>query len=435
MSEDLKPREEPLFPDDDVADARPSKAPAQNRVDETNDEDESSSEVLEALDSREQNPAPPEPEKKRPRKKRVALMIALPLALAIGGGYFWLTSGRYISTEDAYVQQDKVNVVPEVAGRIVKVGAGENQPVTTGDLLFAIDDAQYRVAVDQAKAAVASARLEVERMKAAYASAVADKESADQSLTFAEDTFNRQDRLHDRGFVSQSALDKARLDLQQAQAKARSAEQSVMSAKAALAGNPDIATDDHPEVMQALAKLEAAELDLDHTVVTAPANGIVSQTDRLRVGQYVTSGTSVLSLVETDEVWVEANYKETELTYMREGQPVEIDVDTYPDHPLKGRVASVGAGTGSEFSLLPAQNATGNWVKVVQRIPVRIAIADLPKDVPLRTGMSVSATVDTGRSPELPEFVEKGLAFLGFDFPTTTAQAHETVAAQGVTQH
>jgi len=425
MSETMNLRERDFPSDPASRQDAPDPFEEPSREDATGEDQEvGAAEILEALETQRESEAPvPLAETAKPKRRRVGLMLALPLLLAVAGGYFWLTSGRYISTEDAYVQQDKVTVVPEVAGRIVEVGARENERVAEGSLLFRIDDSAYQVAVEQAQAAVAAARLDVERLKASYARSLNDKESAEKALDFAQDTYNRQQALHERGVVAQSALDKARLDLQQAEAAAGAAEQGVISARAALAGNPDIATDEHPEVLQALASLAKAKLDLAHTAITSPSDGIVSQTDRLQIGQYVAPGTSVLSLVETSDVWVEANYKETELTYMREGQPVEIDVDTYPDHPLKGVVESVGAGTGAEFSLLPAQNATGNWVKVVQRIPVRIKIDALPQDAPLRTGMSVSATVDTGRTPEMPDFLEKGLAALGFDFPASTAHA------------
>jgi membrane fusion protein (multidrug efflux system) len=340
--------------------------------------------------------ARPAPARKRPRR-HIGLLLALPLALAAVGGYFWVTSGRYVSTDNAYVQQDKVTIVPEVAGRIVEVGATENQHVKKGDLLFKLDDAEYQVAVQQQEAAVASARLEVERLKAAYDKAVSDQQAADQALSFAQDTFDRQNALAERGVVAKSALDKARLDLQQAEASARAAEQAVVGARAALAGDPAIATDEHPAVLEALSKLAKARLDLAHTTVNAPVAGVVSQTERLHVGEYVASASSVLSLVETGRSWIEANFKETELAHLNEGQKVAVEVDSFPGHHFEGRVESLGAGTGAEFSLLPAQNATGNWVKVVQRIPVRISLSSTGDIPSLRTGMSASVTVDTGQ--------------------------------------
>jgi len=340
----------------------------------------------------------PAPAPVRRSRRRLYLMLAVPLALAVVGGYFWLSSGRYVSTDNAYVQQDRVSIVPEVAGRIIEIGGVENQQVEKGHLLFRLDDAQYRVAVQAAEAQVASARLEVERLKAAYAKAVSDQQIAAETLTFAKDTFGRQEALQKRGVVAQSGLDQARMTLQTAEAATRGAEQAVLGAKAALAGNPDIPTDEHPEVMQALAALAKARLDLTHTTITAPSDGVISQTDRLQLGEYVDTGSTVMSLVETHRSWIEANFKETELTNLAPGQPAEVSVDTYPGQRVRGSVESVGAGTGAEFSLLPAQNATGNWVKVVQRIPVRIALSP-GDDVPaLRAGMSAHVSVDTGQS-------------------------------------
>ncbi len=377
---------------------RPQDAPSDNRPDAED------SKVAAFPAAKEAQPAPAPVRRSR---RRLYLMLSLPLALAIVGGYFWLASGRYVSTDNAYVQQDRVMIVPEVEGRIVEVGGVENQQVEKGHLLFRLDATQYQVAVQQAEAEVASARLDVERLKAAYAKSNSDQQVADQALSFAQDTFNRQDALQKRGVVAQSGLDQARMNLQTAEAGTRGAEQAVLGARAALAGDPTIATDAHPEVMQALAKLAKAKLDLAHTQVFAPSDGVISQTDRLQVGEYVTTGSAVLALVDTGRSWIEANFKETELTYLQPGQSVEVTVDTYPGQKIHGVVQSLGAGTGAEFSLLPAQNATGNWVKVVQRIPVRIALpstGDLPS---LRAGMSAAVSVDTRRSTLLDVGLEK----------------------------
>ncbi|MDX1729541.1 MAG: HlyD family secretion protein [Aurantimonas coralicida] len=369
--------------------------------------------------------AAPEAPAKRRRPLRKLLIVALPLALAAGGAYYWVTGGRYINTEDAYVQQGRVTVMPQVSGQIATVAVAENQTVEAGALLFTIDDAVYRNAVEQDQANLESARLDVEKLKAAYAQAVSEAATARDALDNAQTRNDRQQTLVKKGIVSQSSLDDADLQFRQARGALSSAESQVLAARAALAGNPDIATDRHPAVLKALAQLHAAELDLAHTRVTAPEAGVISQTDRLREGQYVTPASSVMSLVETRDSWIEANYKETELTDMRVGQSVDVELDTYPDHVLHATVGSIGAGTGSEFALLPAQNATGNWVKVVQRIPVRIHI-ELADDMPaLRAGMSASVTVDTGRARGVPDFMKSTVAALGLDryLPAGTAVA------------
>ncbi len=364
--------------------------------------------------------APAEPEAKeaktpaRPRRgKRRLLIAALPLALALGGGYVWVTGGRYVSTEDAYVKQDRVTVMPQVSGQIATVDVDENETVRAGQQLFTIDDAAYRNAVEEDRAKLETARLEVEKLKAAYAQAKSEAATADDALKTAETQDARQRKLLKTGVVPQATADESALKLQQARGAAAQADSQVLSAKAALAGDPDIPTDKHPAVLQALAALHGAELDLAHTVVTAPTDGIISQTARLQQGQYVTPAVPVVSLVATDDTWIEANYKETDLTHMVDGQPVEVSLDTYPGQAFEGEIGSIGAGTGSEFALLPAQNASGNWVKVVQRVPVRIRLDEGQDVPPLRAGMSASVEVDTGHARGLPHPIERVLAAIG----------------------
>ena len=339
------------------------------------------------------------------RLRRNLLIAALPLALALVGTWFWATGGRYVGTEDAYVQQDRVSIVSQLSGQIATVGVAENDVVSAGQTLFTIDDSHYRAALESARAKLESARLDVRKLKAAYAGAVSDAATARDSLAFARTQDERQQSLRTSGVISQSSADDSALALQQARGAVAAADTRVLAAEAALAGRPDIAVDEHPAVLEALADVHAAELDLEHTIVEAPEAGIASQTERLQVGQYVTPTTPVLSVVQTGDSWIEANYKETELTHMRVGQPVTVVLDTYPDRTFAGEIASIGAGTGSEFALLPAQNATGNWVKVVQRVPVRIRIGASDAAMPLRAGMSASVEVDTGHARGLPGFL------------------------------
>ncbi|HMQ93321.1 MAG TPA: HlyD family secretion protein [Amaricoccus sp.] len=377
--------------------------------------------------------APTAPATPRPpaRRRRRLLIAALPLALALGGGYAWVTGGRYVETEDAYVQQDRVSVMPQVSGQIAEVNVAENQRVKAGATLFTIDDASYRNAVEQAQARLASARLDVERLKAAYDEAVAEADTARDSFETARTQDDRQQKLLGSGVVSQSAADDSALKLQIARGAVTKAESALVSARASLAGDPAITTDRHPDVLEALAALHAAELDLARTRVVAPDDGIVSQTDRLQRGQYVTPAVPVLSLVAAGDSWIEANYKETELTHMHPGQRAEVTVDTYADEPLTGEIASIGAGTGSEFALLPPQNATGNWVKVVQRVPVRIGI-DAGQDLPtLRAGMSARVSVDTGHARGLPGFVSAALAAVGLGAATADTAGTGASAATG----
>ena len=342
--------------------------------------------------------APEAPPKKKGGSRRLILMIAVPLVLVVAGGWFWLSGGRYEDTDNAYVQQSKVSVSADIAGRIANVNVGENQTVKAGDVLFTIDPASYKIALDQANAALASARVNVEQLKVSYGTAQVQLKSAQASLAIRQAAYDRQNALVEQGVNSNSTLDDTKLALQQAQAAVDQANQALAAATAALAGDPNIVTDKHPAVLAALAAVEQAQRNLDKTTVKAPADGIVSNVSSLNAGQFVAAGTTIASLVETDGTWIEANFKETQLGEMKAGQPADVRVDAYPG-VLHGTVESLGAATGSEFSLIPAQNATGNWVKVVQRVPVRIQLPDnAPELADLKTGMSATVTVDTGRS-------------------------------------
>jgi len=340
--------------------------------------------------------APEAAPKKKGGSRRLILMIGVPLVLALGGGYFWLNGGRYQDTDNAYVQQAKVSISADVAGRVTSVSVGENQPVKAGAVLFTIDPQPYQIALDQANAALASARVNVEQLKVAYSTAQAQLKSAQGTLAIRQAAFDRQNALVKQGVNSSSALDDVKLSLEQAQSAVDLAQQQLAGAVAALSGDPAIKTDDHPAVRAALAAVEAAQRNLSKTTVVAPADGLVANVSSLNVGQFVAAGTTIASLVETGGTWVEANFKETQLADMRAGQPASVAIDAYPGK-LEGVVESIGAATGSEFSLIPAQNATGNWVKVVQRVPVRIKLP-ARAEATLRTGLSATVSVDTGKS-------------------------------------
>ncbi|MBN9066235.1 MAG: HlyD family secretion protein [Rhizobiales bacterium] len=346
-------------------------------------------------------PAVPEtsfpPKRRKRRMLRLVLMICVPLLLAIGGAYFWLTGGRYIETDNAYVKQTMAAVSSDVAGKIIEVDVRENQKVKAGDVLFKIDPEPFRIAVDQANAALANARLQVKQLHAAYATAEAKLKADQATAEIRHRELTRSIELNGKGFAAASALDESRLAAQQADAQVELSQKGVDAAAAALDGNPSAPIDAHPTVQAAMAAKEQAMLDLARTTVKAPKDGIASQVAKVNVGQYVSEGTEMLSLVETSDTWIEANFKETQLTDMHPGQPVVVTVDTYPGLKLDGKVESIGAGTGSEFSLIPAQNATGNWVKIVQRIPVRVRVDQKGADI-LRAGMSSDVTVDTGKT-------------------------------------
>ena len=347
-------------------------------------------------------PAAPQPKPRR-NVRRYLVMAAVPVLLALIGGYLWLSGGRYVSTDNAYVQQDRVTITAQISGAISEVDVSTNQSVKKGDVLFRIDQEPYQIALAQADAALASARLQIGEDRATYHQALAALKAAQDNSDFRAKGLQRQKDLLAKGVSTQVDFDQAQNDAHAAEQSLLQAEQNVAAALSALGGNPDIDTDKHPLVLAALAKRDQAALDLKNTTVLAPADGIVSQADRLQVGQYVTNPvsnpTALLSLVETGTTWVEANFKETELTNLHPGQPATVSIDAYPGHTFNGEVASVGAGTGSEFSLLPAQNATGNWVKVVQRVPVRIRFDNPDASVPLRVGLSAYVSVDIKSTP------------------------------------
>lgn len=324
---------------------------------------------------------------------RPLLMFGVPLLVIVVGAYFWATSGRFADTDNAYVQQDKVAVSADVAGRIVEVAVRENQPVKAGDLLFRIDPDPYQIAVAQADASMANAQVGVATLAAGYQGTAADIAAARDAIQSAQEDYARQAALMKRGFTTRARLEQSQHALEQARARLGNAQAAATEARAKLGtGGAGV----NPAIAAARVQRARASLDLTRTAVRAPVSGTVSQADRLQVGQMMVSGLPAVSIVANGRSWVEANFKETDLAKMRVGQPAEVSFDAYPGVHLKGHVASIRAGTGSEFSVIPAQNATGNWVKVTQRVPVRIAI-DEASPRQLIAGISADVRVDVRR--------------------------------------
>jgi membrane fusion protein (multidrug efflux system) len=333
----------------------------------------------------------------QPRKKRMRLlvMLSVPLLILLVGAYLWLTSGRYVSTDNAYVQQDKVSVSAEVTGPVLEVLVHENQRVKRGDLLFRIDPRPYRIALEQAEAQIAAAQVSVGKLQAEVAGTGADIQGATANVGFAQRAFDRQAELLRRGFTTRAHYDEAQHAVQEARERLANARADAQIKQAALSQGPALA---QPAVAAAYAARDKALLDLKRTEVRSPIDGYVSQTERLQPGAAVVPGLPVVTIVRSEEAWVEANYKETDLDKMAPGQAAEIRLDAYPSTRIRGHVASIGRGTGSEFSVLPAQNASGNWVKVTQRVPVRIAIDDNPGR-PMIAGLSAQVKIDTKEAP------------------------------------
>ena len=322
-------------------------------------------------------------------------MLSLPLALVVGALLYWQSLQGKVSTDNAYLKQDKVSISAEVGGRIVDVMVREDQTVKAGDLLFRIDPEPYRLQIAQADAAIAGAQANVTALGNASELTGAEISAAREDIAFAEANFRRKDELFQRGFLTRTEHDAARHAVSQARESMRLAEARRAEARARLATGAQV-PGQNPQVAAARAERASAALALSRTEVRAPMGGRVAQADRLHVGQQLVAGLPVVTVVADGTAYVEANFKETDLARMQVGQRAEIAFDAYPDLTLKGHVASIGAGTGSEFSVLPAQNATGNWVKVTQRVPVRIAI-DQTSPRQLIAGLSAEVTVFTGR--------------------------------------
>ncbi len=336
---------------------------------------------------------PDRPPRSLKERLRLPLMVGLPLLAASVGLYYYLISGRYQSTDDAYVQAAQVSISSNVSGRVSEVDVQDNQRVQRGQQLFRLDERPFRIAVEDARAKLASARLAIEALEATYRQRQADLRATESALTYQQREYERQTRLLSSGIASQAQADRALLARNTAQQNVAAAQQQITSVLASLGGTANLPVDRHPSVEEAQAQLDQALLDLSYTTISAPIDGIVTRVDQLQVGDYITKATSAFMLVATHDVWVEANFKENQLGRMHPGETARVVIDAFPGHTYKAVVASVSPGTGSVFSLLPAENATGNWVKVVQRLPVRLKFED---EVPaLAAGLSATVTVDT----------------------------------------
>lgn len=338
-----------------------------------------------------------------PRKKRRWLMIAGPVVLLLAAGGWWLMGGRYEETENAYLHQARISIASSVGGRIDKVLVSDNQVVRTGDVLFQVDPVPFRLALAQAESAVNAARIGVEQLKLGYLQAQAQLRLATDEAAYQTTERKRQESLQSKGVATSYVLDEARHSEQKALDQRDLAEQSVAMALAALGGNATTTTDAHTSVQAALIARDQAAYDLANSVVKAPADGVIYQASSFKPGQMVASGQSLFALVQTGDVWVDANFKETQLAGVVAGRPAEITFDVDSHRKVQAVVEAVGAGTGSEFSLLPAQNATGNWVKVTQRVPVRLRLVNPDDAAGLASGISASVAVDTGRSRSLSD--------------------------------
>lgn len=368
--------------------------------------------VVTALDrARPAEAAPPEPAatpapdgRRRSRLRRRLLLLG-PVVAVVLGGYAYLASGRYVSTDNAYVRADKLNLATDIAGIVSEISVHENQRVEKGQVLFRLDDRPYRIALAGAEAQLGITRNEIAGLQATYRQNLAQIEQARTDAEFYRTAFARQESLNRRGVATQAVLDQARRDADAARERVTVAERQAEAVLAQLGGNADGRIEDHPRFRAAQAAVDSARRELDHATIRAPAAGIVTNVSALQIGQYLPAAQPAFSLVATDGLWIEANPKETDLTYLKPGDAATVTVDTYPGRTFTGRVLSISPASGAEFSVLPAQNVSGNWVKVVQRVQVRLAV-DMPPGGPqLRSGMSANVEIDTGHERTLAGLV------------------------------
>jgi membrane fusion protein (multidrug efflux system) len=352
-------------------------------------------------------PAAPETASQSPRRSRVrgALFALLPLAL-IAGAYWYVTGGQVMSTDDAYVEAQTVGISTDVSGIVREVGVSNNQHVDPGQILYRLDPRQFQIALDNAKASLAETALTIDSMKQDYQRMLSDVAAQQAKVELDQATFDRSAGLLPTGSTSKANYDQAHFTLETDKSKLESLRQQAAVQLARLDGKPDLPVTQHPRYLQAKAQVDEAQRQLDHTIVTAPFAGIVTDVPAIAPGKYLPASTTAFYLVDTDHLWIDVSPKETELTYVRPGLSVTVTVDTYPDATWHGIVESISPAAAQQFSLLPAQNTSGNWVKVVQRIAMRVRIDTSDKTLPpLRAGMSVEVDVDTGHARGLPHFL------------------------------
>ncbi|WP_421998513.1 HlyD family secretion protein [Reyranella sp.] len=357
--------------------------------------------------------AAPTGEKKRRFNRRRLLLVAGPLVVVAAALFAYLSGGRYVSTDNAYVQAGKVTVATDVSGIVASVAVKDNQTVEKGQVLFTLDTEPFRIALAGAEANLGTVKNQLATLKATYRQKEAQVAQANTDAAFYETAFKRQQDLLKRGVASQAAYDQAKRDLDAARERVLVTQHDAEATLAQLGGDANAPIEQDAAYLGAQAQVDKAKRDLSHTTVTASVPGVVTNVDALQVGEYLPAAQPAFSLVASSDVWIEANPKESDLNHLKVGEPAVVRVDAYPGREWQGTVTSLSPATGTEFSVLPAQNATGNWVKVVQRVPVRLAV-QMPADAPpLRTGMSANVEIDTGHRRSLGGLVTEARQFVG----------------------
>jgi len=336
------------------------------------------------------------------RYRRTLLLVVLPLVALLAGLTFYLNGGRYVTTDDAYVGAQKVLITPDISGKIIKIAVKEGQQVAAGDVMFQIDPVPFELAVAQARAKLADAKTSHDNLIANVKLYGDTVDLVNAGIALKQRDVDRKTALAKNNFGSQLDLDNSATSLVTAQAQLQLVKQQQSTALNQLLGNPELPLEQFPAYLQAKAALDDAQRNLDLTTVRAPMAGVATQVDQIQLGRFLAVGTPVFAVIDTSRPWVDANLKESDFTYVAVGQAVTIDVDAFPDHAFKGTIGSLSPGTGAQFSILPPQNATGNFVKVVQRVPVRIYFDSNDKFVQrLKAGMSAFTSIDTGHHRSL----------------------------------
>jgi len=348
--------------------------------------------------------APPAPARHKRSLKRPILFALLPVALVVGG-YYYVVGGQVMSTDNAYVQAQSLGVSTDVSGTVLEINVHENEAVKKGQELFRLRPASFETALAGAQAQLGTVRNQVLTLQASYQQSLAQIEQAEADIPYYESAFQRQQDLLKTSTASKATFDSAQHDLIAARQKVTVAKAQAQAMLAQLGGDANQPVEQNPFYLQAQSAVDDAQRNLNDSVVKAPFDGIVTNVDALQVGKYLPASQPAFSLVSSSDVWIAAEPKETELTYVRPGQKATISIDGYPGQVWHGTVASISPASSSSFSLLPAQNTSGNWVKVVQRIPMRVTIDDPDGKPPLRGGMSAVVDIDTGHARGLPDFV------------------------------
>ena len=340
---------------------------------------------------------------------RSVLLVGIPVIAALVGLHYYVKGGRYVDTENAYVKAHIVAISADRDGRVTEVLVQDNELVETGRVLFHLDSEPAILALRKSEAQLDVVRTEIEGFRADYLESLAQREESKERVRFLQVQYKRQKLLRDKKLGRREDFDEAVHDLQMAKRRVNLLQERTRQALSKLTGDPNISVERHPRYREAVSQRDQANVQLDRTTVMAPSSGVISNM-KLQVGEYVEEGKPIFSLIESSHIWVEANLKETQLTHVHEGLSATIEIDAYPDEKWESVVEGIAPATGAEFALLPPQNATGNWVKVVQRIPVHLKITHRRAAPPLRAGMTATVSIDTKQERELPmvarEFLE-----------------------------